>query len=121
VFAVDIAAGRIVAVKPLAAWAAEPAVRLLRRQQFAAFPHRVFLGGPIPLIAPRPKIGFGAVQQKHPPGALEIDACLVKGGGSAILMFARMRAWITAASPLPRILVMRLPLRIAIVPACTSP
>jgi hypothetical protein len=61
---VDIAAGRIVAVKPLAARAAHPTVRLLRRQQFAAFPHRVFLGGQIPLIAPRLKIGLGAVPAK---------------------------------------------------------
>jgi hypothetical protein len=39
------------------------------------------------------------------PSALEVGGCLVKGGGGATLMFVWMRAWIEAASPLPRMLV----------------
>src|ERR1700730_10108760 len=91
VFAVDVAAGRIVAVKPLAAWAAHPAVRLLRRQQFAAFPHRVFLGGPISLVAPRLKISLSALRQKHPPRGFKIGAGLLEGRGRAVLLLARFR------------------------------
>src|SRR5216684_3230249 len=68
-------------------------------------PHHIFSRSPVSLIAPSLKIGIGAFRQKHPPGSLEIGAGFVEVGGGAILMFARMRAWIEAASPLPRILV----------------
>src|SRR6266851_1234375 len=94
-----------VAIKHLAAVTAHHRAGLLRRQPLAGCPHGIFPRGPISLIAPRLEVSLGSFRQKHQAGALKIGACLVKGGGGAILMFARMRAWIKAASPLPRILV----------------
>src|SRR5216683_7089242 len=94
-----------VAIKHLAAGTAHHRAGLLRRQPLAGCPHGIFPRGPISLIAPRLEVSLGSFRQKHQAGALKIGACLVKGGGGAILMFARMRAWIKAASPLPRILV----------------
>jgi len=74
-----------------------------------------------PLIAPRLEISLSSIRQKHPPGALEIGAGLVEGGGRAVLLLARLRSRIETAMPLPRILIMRLPVLIAIVPAWISP
>jgi hypothetical protein len=104
---VDGAAGRIVAVKPLAAWAAHPAVRLLRQQQFAAFPHRIFSRGPISLITPGLKIRIGAVRQEHLPRGFKIGAGFVEGDGRAVLLVARIGSRVKPAMPLPGILVMR--------------
>src|SRR5216683_2689132 len=94
-----------VAVEGFAAGALHQRTRFLRRKPLTGLPHRIFSRSPVSLIAPSLKIGIGAFRQKHPPGSLEIGAGFVEVGGGAILMFARMRAWIEAASPLPRILV----------------
>src|SRR6266853_6572210 len=97
-----------------AAWL--PGLPFVRRQPLARVPQRIFPRGPISLIAPSLKIGIGAFRQKHPPGALKIGAGLVEGGGRASLLLARLRYRIETAMPLPRILIMRLPVLIAIVP-----
>ena len=67
----------------------------------------ILLCGPIPLIAPLLKVGFGPMRQEHGPCRLKVGACLVEGGGGAALVFARMRARIEAAIPLPRISIVR--------------
>src|SRR5229473_7974584 len=94
-----------VAVEGFAAGALHQRTRFLRRKPLTGLPHRIFSRGPISLVTPGLKICFGPVRKKHPPSVLEIGAGFVEVGGGAILMFARMRAWIEAASPLPRILV----------------
>src|ERR1700686_1016830 len=47
------------------------------------------------------------MRQEHGPCRLKVGACLVEGGGGAALVFARMRARIEAAIPLPRISIVR--------------
>src|ERR1700730_11884789 len=74
VSAVDVAAGRIVTLKPLAARAAHPAVRLLRRQQLAAFPHRVLLGGPVAGITPALKVCLSQCRQWRLPSGIKVGA-----------------------------------------------
>src|SRR6266436_4996314 len=98
-----------------------PGLPFVRRQPFARVPQRVFARRPIPLITPRLKISLGSIRQKHPPGALKIGAGHVEGSGRAVLLLARLRSRIETAMPLPRILIMRLPVLIAIVPAWISP
>jgi hypothetical protein len=66
-------------------------------------------------------IGFRPVRQEHAPRGLEVGAGLVEGGGGTALVLARMRARIEAAPPFPRIGVVRVPVRITIVPTGTSP
>src|SRR3982074_998593 len=97
-----------VAIKHLAARTAHHRAGLLRRQPLARVPQRVFPRGPIPLITPRLEISLGSLRQEHPPGTLEIGAGLVEGGGRAILLFARLGSRIEPATPLPRILIMRI-------------
>src|SRR6266853_3340556 len=110
-----------VAIKHLAAGTAHHRVGLLRRQPLARVPQRIFPRGPISLITPCLEIRLSSPRQKHPPGALEIGAGLVEGGGRAILLLARMRSRIETAMPFPWVFVMRMPLRIAIAPAWISP
>ncbi len=45
--------------------------------------------------------------QKHSPGILEFDAGLIEGGSRAARALCRMAAGIEAASPAPRVFVMR--------------
>jgi hypothetical protein len=94
-----------VAVERFAAGASHQRTWFLRWHLLAAFPHRIFVLGPVALIAPRPKIGFGAVRQEHLPCRLEIGAGLVERRGGAVGAFAGMTAGIEAARPTLRILV----------------
>src|ERR1700675_4414691 len=95
-----------VAVEGFAAGALHQRTRFLRRKPLTGLPHRIFSRGPISLVTQGLKICFGPVRKKHPPGALEIGASLVEGGGRAILLLARLRSRIETAMPLPRILIM---------------
>jgi hypothetical protein len=63
-----------------------------RLKPLACIPQRIFLGGPISLIAPCLKISLGAFRQEHLPRAPEVGAGLVEGGGCAALLFARLRS-----------------------------
>src|SRR5882762_3786053 len=90
-----------VAVEGFAAGALHQRTRFLRRQLLASFPHCIFSRDPISLIAPRLKIGLGAVRQKHLPRGAEIGAGLRESQRGVGLMFARMRARIETAIPLP--------------------
>jgi hypothetical protein len=107
VFAVDVAASRIVAVKPLAARAAHPAIRLLRRQQFAAFPHRVFLGGPIAGITPTLKVRLSQCRQERLPSGIKVGARQVKRFGRAVAIFPRLGSRVEAEDPAPLIKIDR--------------
>jgi hypothetical protein len=51
-----------VTIEDLAAGACHQGTRLLRRQPLAGLPHGIFPSGPVPLIAPRLKIGFSLDQ-----------------------------------------------------------
>ena len=73
---------------------------------FARLPHRIFSSGPVLLATPRLNVSLGSLRQKHLRG-FEIGAGFVEAGGGSVLMFARMRAWIETAAPLPWIFVMR--------------
>src|SRR6266849_8148174 len=87
-----------------AAWL--PGLPFVRRQPLPRVPQGVLPRGPIPLITPRLEISLGSVCQKHFPRGFEIGTRLVERGSGAVLVFAWMRAWIKAAAPLPRILIM---------------
>jgi hypothetical protein len=101
--AVHVAAGRIVAVKSRAARAAHPAVRLLRRQQFAAFPHRVLFGGPVAGITPPLKMRFGHCREEHLPGGIKIGARQVEGLGRAVPVFPDLGPRVEAEDSAPLI------------------
>jgi hypothetical protein len=109
-----------VTVESLAAYALHQRSRFLRWQFFADLPHRIFSSGPLLLVTPRLKVSLGSFRQKNLPCFLEIGAGLLEGRGGIALMFARVRSWIETAMPLPRIFIIGLPLRIAIVPTRTS-
>ena len=80
--------------------AARPARSVAGRlKPLASIPQRIFSGGPISLIAPRLKIGLGAVRHEHLPCAFEIGAGLLEGRGGVGLMFARKRTRITVPEP----------------------
>jgi hypothetical protein len=104
-----------VTVELLVTYALHQCSWFLRWQFFAGLPHRIFSSGPLLLVTPRLKVSLGLFGQKNPPCFLEIGAGLFEAGGGSVLMFARVSAWIETAAPLPRTL------RIAIVPASTSP
>ena len=87
-----------------AAWL--PGLPFVRRQPLPRVPQGVLPRGPIPLITPRLEISLGSLCQKHFPRGFEIGTRLVERGSGAVLVFAWMRAWIKAAAPLPRILIM---------------
>jgi len=59
------------------------------------------------LATPRLNVSLGSLRQKNLPRGFEIGAGLLETGGGSVLMFARMRAWIETAAPLPWIFVMR--------------
>jgi hypothetical protein len=103
VFAVDVAAGRIMAVKPLAARATHPAARFLRGQQFAAFPHRVFLGGPIAGITPALKICLSQCRQERFPRGIKVGARQVEGLSRAVPIFPDLGSRVEAEDPAPLI------------------
>jgi hypothetical protein len=58
---VDQSVLEAVAVKDRAAAARHLGTWFLRRHPLAGLPHRIFALGPIPHIAPRLKVGLGAV------------------------------------------------------------
>ncbi len=66
----------------------------------------IFLSGPIPLVAPFLKIGFGPVRQEHPPRCFELGAGLVEGLRGAVCIFTRVAARIKPAGPAPWLLMM---------------
>jgi hypothetical protein len=84
-----------------------PRFPFVRRKSLAGIPQCIFPRCPIPLIAPRLKIGLGSFRQEPPPCVLKIGAGLFEGRRRAVLMLARMRAGIGAARPAPRIFVER--------------
>src|SRR6266481_6500037 len=53
-----------VAIKHLAAGTAHHRAGLLRRKPLAGLPHRIFLRGPVSLIAPRLEISLSSFRQK---------------------------------------------------------
>ena len=89
--------------------------------RFASFPHRILTRRPIPLVAPRLKIGLPPVRQEHPPRLLEISAGPVERGRGAVGAFSRMGAGTEAAGPAPGSSPGGMPVRSAIVPTRTSP
>jgi hypothetical protein len=91
------------AVKPLAAGAAHPAVRLLRRQQFAAFPHRIFLGDPVASVTPALKMRLDQRRQERLPCGLKVGARQVEGLSRAVPIFPDLGSWVEAEDPAPLI------------------
>jgi hypothetical protein len=69
----------------------------VRQHPLAAIKARVFLPRPSLLIAPRLKVGLGALGQIFPPGSLERGTGLVERFGRAAALFAGIRAGVKAA------------------------
>ena len=61
-----------------------------RLKPLAGIPQRIFPRGPISLIAPRLKIGLGAVRQEHLPCAFEVGPGLLEGRGGVATDFTRL-------------------------------
>jgi hypothetical protein len=78
-----------------------------RLKPLAGVPKRIFPRGPISLIAPRLKIGLGALRQERLPCVLEIGAGFVEGRGGVGLMFTPTRSRIEAAAPFRPISIVR--------------
>jgi hypothetical protein len=98
-----VAAGRMVTIEPRAARTTHPAVWLLRRQQFAAFPYRVFLGGPIASITPALKICLGQCRRVRLPGGIKIGTRQVEGLSRAVPIFPDLGSRVEAEDPGPLI------------------
>src|SRR6476620_5134333 len=75
--------------------------RLLRGETLATIPHGIFAFCPVSLITPRLIVGLGSRCREDPPRCLEGGAGLVEGRSGPGGAFARPRAWIEAAAPLP--------------------
>jgi hypothetical protein len=96
-----------VAIERFTTGARHERVRHLRRHPLASFPHRIFALGPIALVAPGLIVGLRPLGREYSPCCLEVRARLVKGGGRAVKVLAWFTARVEAASPTPRVLMMR--------------
>ena len=101
-----------------ASWSAEAR----RLQAHAGVPQRVLFRRPVALVAPGLEVGLGAGRQEDLPCRLKPGAGFVQAGCGAAAAFARPGSRIEAAAPFPGGSVScGLPMRMASVPACTSP
>jgi hypothetical protein len=105
--AVDVAAGRIMAVEGGPARTAHHGAWLLRGQLLAAFPQRIFLGGLIALVSPLLEIDFRQPWQNRPPGGFKTGAAVCEVDSGAVPVPLRFHAGIEAAFPFPLIDVRR--------------
>src|SRR5258706_13593155 len=79
----------------------------VRRHPLAPIEAPIFLGRPIPLVAPGLEVGLGPVRQKYSPCRFEVGASLVEACCCAIDIFSRVAAWIEPAHPAPGIFMGR--------------
>ncbi len=75
--------------------------RLLRVETLATIPHGIFAFCPVSLITPRLIVGLSSRCREDPPRCLVVGARMVESRRGAAGAFARSRARIEAAAPLP--------------------
>src|SRR6476660_3657450 len=75
--------------------------RLLRVETLATIPHGIFAFCPVSLITPRLIVGLSSRCREDPPRCLVVGARMVESRRGAAGAFARSRARIEAAAPVP--------------------
>ena len=105
----------------LTAKAPRPAIGRLRWHPAALVPHGAFPRGPGALAPVFVEVGLRAPREVISPGGLEIGARLFEGFGRAADLPPVVRRRVKTAVPTPWSTSTGTPVRIAIVPTCTSP